>query len=145
MKSLPLFLLILLLLSLGGCSPAWKLRRAERLIKQAEAKGSFWSVDSVKVEIPVFVDRIALDTLFISRPSDTIQITKDRLRLKYVNLPGDTVWIEAVCDSLTIIKEVPVTVTKTIHAPKGKIKWWWLIIAGCVGGFVTLVLVAFRK
>jgi len=137
--------LLLLILRLGvGCSPACKLRKAKRLIEQAQNAGLKWSSDTVKVNVPVFVDRIALDTLLISRPSDTVYLEKDRLRLKYVKLPGDTVWISAECDSITVFKEVPLIVNREIIAPH-KIKWWWLVVAGCVGGFITLLVVGFRR
>jgi hypothetical protein len=145
MKSFPLFLLILLLLSLGGCSPAAKLRRAQKLIEKAEAGGAKWTVDTVYVKIPVIVPETRVDSIFMSLPGDTVVLEKDRLKVIYVRLAGDSVYIDAECDSIVIEKEVPVTVTKTIHAPKGKIKWWWLIIAGCVGGFITLIVTAFRR
>jgi hypothetical protein len=129
MKSNLILFLVVVILLLAGCSPGNKLRRAERLIKKAELAGSFWHSDTVKVTIPVFVDRIALDTLFISRPSDTVYLQKDRLKLKYVKLLGDTVWISAECDSLTVIKEVPVTVTKVLYAPDKGLRWWhWLLL-----------------
>jgi hypothetical protein len=126
-----------LLIILSCCGPSANLRRAERLIKKAELNGASWRQDTIKVTMPVFVDRIALDTLFISRPSDTITIEKSRLKLKYVRLPGDTVWIEAVCDSTVIYKEVPVTITKVISAPKSN--WWRALLIGVgIGAFLVL-------
>lgn len=125
---------ILLAIGLISCGPAAKLRRAEKLIKKAELLGVQWNTDTVFQEIPVFVDRIALDTLLISGIKDTVEIVKDRLRIKYVRLPGDTVWISGQCDSLTIIKEVPVRVEKVIYAPQKGLKLWqWIVIALAAG------------
>jgi hypothetical protein len=131
---------ILLAICLTACGPASKLRRAERLIRKAELQGAEWRVDTVKINVPVFFDRIALDTLLISRPSDTVYLQKDRLKLKYVKLPGDTVWISAECDSLTIIREVPVTVTKVLYAPDKGLRWWQLILIGA-GAMLVLYFI----
>lgn len=136
-------LTLLIAILLFSCAPQAKLRRAEKLIKKAELLGAQWRVDTVKVNVPVFIDRIALDTLLISGTSDTVVITKDRLRLKYVNLPGDTVWISGECDSLTIIKEVPVTITKVIQAPDKGLKWWQLILIGA--GAMLVLFFIIRK
>lgn len=139
MRNILLFLIVLLMVS--GCGPAAKLRRAERLIKKAELLGAQWKTDTVFQDIPVFVDRIALDTLLISGIKDTVEIVKDRLRIKYVRLPGDTVWISAECDSLTIIKEVPVRVEKVIYAPQKGLKLWqWIIIALAVGLILGILI-----
>lgn len=134
-------LLLLIALLLFSCGPQAKLRRAQKLIKKAELLGAQWRVDTVKVNVPVFIDRIALDTLLISGTSDTVVITKDRLRLKYVNLPGDTVWISGECDSLTIIKEVPVTITKVIQAPDKGLKWWHFVLIGFFGAVALYFIV----
>lgn len=137
-----LSILLIIILLLSSCNPAAnKLRRAERLIKKAEALGGQWRVDTVFQDVPVFVDRIDLDTLLISSPKDTVIISKDRLRIKYVRLLGDTVWISGECDSLTIIKEVPVTITKVITAPQKGLKvWQWIVIALIFGLVLGMIL-----
>lgn len=138
MKNLTLFLVVILLAS---CSPKWHLKQALKHERKAMLKGAEVKTDTVFKDIPVFVDRIALDTLLISRPSDTVVITKDRLRLKYVDLPGDTVWISGECDSLTIIKEVPVRIEKVIYAPQKGLKLWqWILIALAVGLIMGILI-----
>lgn len=122
----------ILFLILCGCSAAHKLKRAEKLIAKAEEKGAKWHVDTITVEVPVFVPQTRVDSVIVSEPGDTVVITKDRLKLKYVRLQGDTVFIAAECAADTIYKQVPVTVVKTIKA-KGGIKWWWLLVAAAAG------------
>jgi hypothetical protein len=119
---------------LTGCA-ANKLKRAERLINKAEELGAKWHVDTVTVEVPVFVPETRVDSIIVSKPGDTVVITKDRLKLKYVRLQGDTVFIAAECAADTIYKKVSVTVVKTIKA-KGGIKWWWLLVALAAGTFL---------
>lgn len=54
---------VLLLFCLMSCSPQSKIRRAERLIKSAEASGAQWSVDTIKTTITVTVPKIEFDTV----------------------------------------------------------------------------------
>lgn len=124
----------LCLITITSCGPNYYLRKSERALRKAQILGAEIKIDTVFSEIPVFVDRIALDTLLISGIKDTVEIVKDRLRIKYVRLPGDTVWISGQCDSLTIIKEVPVRVEKVIYAPQKGLKLWqWILIALAAG------------
>lgn len=118
----------------AGCA-ANKLKRAERLISKAEELGAKWHVDTIMVEVPIVVPSVRVDSIIVSKPGDTVVITKDRLKLKYVRLRGDTVFVAAECAADTIIKKVPVTVVKTIKA-KGGIKWWWLVVAAAGGMFL---------
>lgn len=122
----------IILVLLAGCGPAAKLRRAEKLIKKAEEQGAVWRVDTVRVEVPVFIKETSIDSIFISKPGDTVVLHEDRLKVKYVRLPGDSVYIEGVCEADTVYKSVPVTITKTIHS-SGGIRWWWLIVAAAAG------------
>jgi|SRR6478609_3525048 len=135
--------LLAFILLLSGCSANWHLKQAKRHERAAMIKGAEIKVDTIIKEIPVFIDRIALDTLLISGISDTVVIQKDRLRIKYVRLPGDTVWISGECDSLTIIKEIPVRIEKVIYAPDKGLKWWQLILIGVALG--VILLWSFRK
>jgi len=90
----------------------------------------------VYIEKSIVVPEIKTDTVFRSEPGDTVRIEKERLKIKYVNLPGDSVYIEGKCESDTVTVEVPVTVTKEIKA-EGWLKWWYLIIAMIAGWFIS--------
>jgi hypothetical protein len=117
---------------ISSCSPAAKLRRAENLIKKAEEQGAVWTVDSIRVEVPVFVPETRVDSVFVSKPGDTVTLIQDRLKVKYVRLPGDSVFIEGKCESDTIKIKQTVTINKTIKA-QGWLRWWHLLIAAGVG------------
>lgn len=132
---------ITIFLLFASCSSGWKanwqLRRAEKLINKAEAAGVQWKKDTVYRDITVYVPSVRYDTLFKSEPNDTIRITKSRLQIKYVRLPGDTVWIDGECEADTIIQKVTTYINNEIKAEKsGGIKWWWLLVAACIGFFI---------
>lgn len=143
MKNLTLLISIIAVLAvaLTSCGPAIKLKRAERLIKKAELQGATWRVDSVQVEVPVFIDRVALDTLFVAKPGDTITITRDRLKVKFVDLPGDTVFVSAEVPADTVYKTVTKTVTNVIQAPDKGLKWWHFILIGFFGAIVLYFII----
>lgn len=120
--------LLFIILLLSSCGPAAKLRRAEKLIKKAEDMGAVWHVDSVMVEVPVFVPETRVDSIFVSKPGDTVTLIQDRLKVKYVRLAGDSVFIEGKCDADTIRIKQTVTINKTIKA-KGYSLWQLIVLA----------------
>src|SRR5688572_2315997 len=111
-----------------SCGPAAKLRRAERLISKAEELGAKWRVDSVVTDMPVPIESVRVDTIITTKVGDTVRIEKERLKLKYVRLPGDTIVIMAECAADTIKVKVTKTINKTIEA-KGWLRWWHLVLA----------------
>jgi hypothetical protein len=137
MKSfLPYILVVALFLS--GCGPSYHLNRSKYHERMAIAKGANVSRDTIFIEKVVTVPEVKTDTVFSSSEGDTVYISKDRLKLKYVNLPGDSVFIEGKCESDTVKIEVPVTITKEISA-KSWLKWWHLVIALLLGGFLVYI------
>lgn len=135
MKNALIILSIALLLSLVGCGPAGKLRRAEKLIKKAELQGASWSVDTVFTEVPTFIKETRVDTLVSVRVGETVTLIKDRLQVKYVRLKGDTVFIDAKCAADTFKIKVPVNIYRTITA-KGWLRWWHFIIVFVAGAII---------
>jgi len=126
--------LLILSLILISCGPAYKLRRAERLIKKAEAMGAVWHVDTVYTERDVPVPRVQRDTVVVNAPGDTILITKERLRVK-VKVQRDSIYVSGECLPDTIRISVPVTVTRTIEAKRGLPWWFWVLVGICfIGG-----------
>ena len=89
-------LIIISALLLTSCGPAAKLRRAERLIRKAEAMGAVWHVDTVFTEREIPVPRVHRDTVVVNAPGDTIYITKERLRVK-VKVSHDSVYVSGEC------------------------------------------------
>lgn len=127
------YLFILLLLQ--SCSCDYHLRKAQKKC------GSTIIRDTITVKDTVLINSIHTDTLFKSSVGDTVYIEKDRLKIKYVRLAGDSVFISGKCDTLKIPVEVKVPVEKIVLKPQGN-KWmWWLI----VGAFIVGVLVRFRR
>jgi hypothetical protein len=107
------------LLILSACSSNFHLKRAEHHLKKAQLKGAVIEADTVYIKKTVFVPEVKTDTVFHSEEGDTVFISKDRLKIKYVRLPGDSVFIEGKCESDTVVVKVPVTITKTIKPNKG--------------------------
>lgn len=138
MKNLTLLLVVILLTS---CGPASKLRRAERLIKKAELQGGQWRVDTVFKEVPVFITETRLDSIIVSKPGDTVVIQKDRLKIAYIKLPGDSVWIEGECAADTVYTKVPVRVEKVIYAPQKGLKLWQWILIALAAGLILGILI----
>jgi hypothetical protein len=137
-KDMKKLLTIFLISALWSCGPNFYLRKAERALKKAEQLGANVSRDTIFIEKVVTVPEVKTDTVFSSSEGDTVYISKDRLKLKYVNLPGDSVFIEGKCESDTVRLEIPVTITKEISA-KSWLKWWHLVIALLLGGFLVWV------
>jgi hypothetical protein len=114
MRTLSCILLVLFFTGCASNKANRKLKRAERLTQQAIALGAVITADTVYKEIPVFIPQVRVDSIFVSEVGDTVVIQKERLQIRYVKLPGDSIYIEGKCDSLTKIVEVPITVTKTV-------------------------------
>jgi len=133
-------LILILAWCLVSCGPAYHLRRAEHHLKKAELKGAVIKPDTVYKFIEIEVPAVSYDTVFQSAEHDTVFISKDRLKIKYVNLPGDSVYIEGKCEADTVKIKVPVTVTKNITAPKGFWYWFpWLLFVVAIGAVAYLI------
>lgn len=129
MKSWQTWLNILLVLALlSSCSPTAKLRKAEKLINEAEQAGLKWHVDTITVKIPYSVPEIMIKEIHHALPGDTVVVEKERLRVKVVRLPGDSIFVEGRCAADTVYKSVPVTINKTIKS-KGYSLWQLIILA----------------
>jgi len=136
--------LVILAVVMGSCSAsqraANKIRRAEKLIAKAEQLGATWETDTVFREVKVTVPKTEFDTVVkVTTWRDTITVVKDRLVTRVVVTPETkSVYIASKCDTVTIIKEVPVEVNKSLHT--GATMWQklgrsaiWLIIGLIVG------------
>lgn len=120
--SLPIIVGLLLLVSCSR-SPQSKLRRAQRLIREAEASGLVWRSDTVFKSVVITVPMIEHDTLVQTvNFRDTITLVRDRLVTKVkVNAVTKEVYISSKCDSVVIVKRVPYTVERQIKV--GDSRW----------------------
>jgi len=136
--------LVFLLIVLSSCASNKanrKLKRANRLIGEAEQLGVKWKSDTIFKTIPVFIESVKYDSIFTSRQGDTVYLEKERLKIKYVRLPGDSVYIEGKCDSVTVIKEVPISVTKEIKTGLGVLTVvQWSVLALLIGAVLARIL-----
>lgn len=123
MKSLSKYLPWIFSLLLFSCGPTAKLKRAQKLIAKAEAQGAQWHTDTVYRDRDILVKEVRTDTVFKPVQGDTVRIEKDRLKIKYVKLPGDKVYIEAKAEADTIRIKETITVTREIKT--GKSGWYY--------------------
>jgi len=133
-------ILIILLTSCVSNKINRKLKRAERLTNEAIALGAKIQSDTIYSERLVFVDSIRVDSIFTAKVGDTVYLTKDRLKVKYVRLPGDSVFIEGKCEADTIKIEVPISVNKEIKSGLSVlVVVQWSILALIIGAVLYKV------
>jgi hypothetical protein len=141
------YLIAAMALVIVSCSPQAKLRKALRLIEQAEASGLEWKSDTVFQTVTLEVPTVKIDSVVtVQNWRDTITVTRDRVTTRVVVNPVEKkVYIASKCDSVVVIRKVPHTVTREIRVGDS---WWkkfslsifWLII----GAGAMWVLVRFR-
>ena len=139
-------IIVLFLLILCSCGPAWHLKQSKRHEMKAILKGAVVKADTIYIDREVIVPEIKFDTVLRQvNFSDTIIVEKDKVVTKLkINTVTKEIFVETKCPPDTLKIKVPVTIEKHISA-KGGIKWWWLVIvffAGAVvGRFIIRLLV----
>lgn len=135
------YLLILLILCSCASNKAnRKLKRSERLTNEAIALGAKVTADTVYKEIHVFIPQVRVDSIFTSSVGDTVYLEKERLKIKYVRLPGDSVFISGNCEADTVKISVPVTVNKEIKTGLGVLTVvQWSILALLIGAVLARI------
>lgn len=151
-------LLLLLSILLIGCSPFVDKelrkknrcnRKFDRKFKRLSKRCDISSIDTlvVNVDTTIVTKEVRVDTL-VSTKHDTIEIVKDKFRVRIVNLI-DTLLIEGGCDPDTVV------FTKTIKVPYEVVKpieltpfekftnlmkpYWWLIV------IILLLFLVYKK
>ena len=99
---------LILMLSLTSCSAQWHLKKAVQKDPTILEKDTLVVMDTV-VSPPV-----AITDTVIMKQHDTIRLVKDRLRVNIVKV-NDTITIDAICDSDTIISIVEIPYEKIIY------------------------------
>ena len=128
-------------LLLSGCNTNYYLKRAEINTRKAIERGAKVKVDTIYQEHTVFVPQVRVDSIFTSKVGDTVRIYKDRLKLKYVRIPGDSVFIEGKCEADTVKISVPYTVTEKVKSGIGVINVvQWALLALIVGAILSRIL-----
>lgn len=69
---------------------------------------------TVVLDTTIYVPVRKFDTAFVALPGDTVRLVQDvGVRVTYVNLPGDTVYVDVVCPGDTIYVPIETTTTTT--------------------------------
>lgn len=122
-------LLIACALLLLGCSAE---RRCARAYNRCAV---LWQHDTLYIHDSIRIDRLTIDTVIKWNSltiHDTVTIRNGRAVVRFVRLPGDSVWIEGECKD-TVIRYVKQVVTVTgARNLASYIPWWVLIVAGVV-------------
>ena len=106
---------LILVLSLTSCSAQWHLKKA------VQKDPMILERDTLVVTDTVVSPPVAITDTVIMKQHDTITLVKDRLRVKIVKV-NDTITIDAICDSDTIISIVEVPYEKIVYVEK---KTFW--------------------
>lgn len=122
---------LVFLILLQSCSCNYYLRKA------GSKCGGRVVTDTLVVRDTVRVSSVVKDTVFSSGVGDTVYIEKDRLKIKYVRLGGDSVYVWGKCDTLKIPVEVRVPYEKVVM--KTGNNWWWLVVLAFVIGLFIKV------
>jgi len=105
----------ILLLSLMSCSAQWHLKKAVQKDHTILEKDTMVVTNTVVSPPVVITDTVTL------KQHDTITLVKDRLRVQLVKV-NDTITIDAICDSDTIISVIEVPYEKIVYVEKESFK-----------------------
>lgn len=121
-------LLIAIAVLMVGCNPERKLARL--LMKYPELRDTVVIHDTVEA----FVEYVHHDTTFVPVPGDTVYLEKGRLRVKYVRLAGDTVFLNGEClpDTVRVPVAYEVPVIQPIRTVKDVPWWMWVIVVASI-------------
>lgn len=129
----PLSLLILAFL-LCSCSANW-------LCKRCLERGKVIR-DTVRIDTTIFIPQVTVDSVFVPYPEtsvDTLVITQERIKIKFRDLPGPTVFVSAECPADTVRIEKEVLVPVEIKTGFGL----WALIGTGVGVFLLMCVVVY--
>jgi len=102
-----------LTLLLPSCSAQWHLKKA------VQKDPSILQKDTLVVRDTVVTQPVAITDTVILKQRDTIRLVKDRLKVEIVKV-NDTITIDAICDSDTIISIIEVPYDKIVYVEKEK-------------------------
>ena len=139
-------ILISLCLLLAGCSVnqkiTRKLRKADKLIKEAIALGAEIKPDTVFKEVVVQGPKTTVEVPVERIVNHDTTIYQDRVRIQFKTI-RDTLRLTVECPSDTI--RVPVTVTKSIVCPDPPKTWRTIGIVSLLLLILCIVLLARQR
>ena len=131
------YILPLLILILSGCSAEWHLSKAVKK-NPSLLKERITSVTDTVVVEPIAVR----DTVTLSKV-DTVEIVKDRFRVKIMR-SYDTLIIDGGCDSDTVVRTITVSVPQLVSGESGfqrvqRYTFWGLVSLLLIGIVILVV------
>jgi len=136
---------IILLVVLTSCGAGYHLRKAEKHIQKALAKGATIKLDTLFKTVPVKVPGIKADFgPTIVHEGSTVVLTKDSIITRIKRMKGDTMFVESECPPRVVYQKVPYTVTQTIKANSG-LPWWVIPLCLCIGFVSACGLLLLRR
>lgn len=139
-------LLIFVLFSLFSCVVPRNYSRAKEKVDRIVNKfPDILQNDTILLTDTLYIPEVITDTLFKLSENDTIFINKEKLKVRIIRLPGDTIQLTAECKTDTIFRSVKVpiyTVEKHNLLEKkffGLGVWTWILIV------LILLLLAYIK
>jgi hypothetical protein len=118
---------------LSSCSAQWHLKRAVQKDPMILKK------DTLVVQDTFVVPPVVLKDTVILKQHDTIRLIKDRLRVNIVKV-NDTITIDAICDSDTIVRTIKVPYDKIVYVEKESV--WDKIKSLAI--YIALAFLAFK-
>ena len=118
---------LFLLFALSSCSANYHLRKA--IAKDP----SILTAQSVTLVDTVIIPSVRFDSVYVTSPSDTITIEKERLRIKIIR-QSDTLIVSGECQTDTVIRIKEVKVPQIVYKEKENkvvslIAWLALVVA----------------
>jgi hypothetical protein len=135
-----LLIVVLILITLSSCGPAHHLRKSEKHLKKAVAKGAVVKPDTVFKTIEVITPKIKFDTVLRQvNFRDTITVEKDKVitRIKYDTV-SQTIFVQTECPPDTVYVKTAAVIKNEITCPPKDNKWKWIAIA--LGVAIALVM-----
>lgn len=127
-----------------ACSPQARLNSLLKNHPELGRRDTITRIDTI------IVPRVATDTVFRTQiTKDTVIIRENNLTVKYYN-DGKTTYLKGTCDTIRIIREVPVTVNTFEVKPETTWEkaWRWFkdfLIPLLLGAVVILLILQYRK
>ena len=106
---------LILVSSLMSCSAQWHLKKAVQKDPMILEK------DTIVVQDTLVVPPVAIMDTVTMRQHDTITLVKEKLKVQLVKV-NDTITINAVCDSDTIVRTIEVPYEKIVYVEQ---KTFW--------------------
>jgi hypothetical protein len=129
------YILIPISFILSSCSAQWHLSKAVKKNPAILQKDTITVVDTIVTQPVALTDTVVL------RHMDTIVVHKDRLKVK-ITRSFDTIRVDAICESDTIVNVVEVPYEKIVYVERekigNKITKWLLALAVFVLLLVSL-------